>query len=329
MVPAPRLSGPRKLRVLQGSSEWLEARRTHITATAVPVILGLSPWKCEQDLADEMAGGNGVESTLVMRVGNALEDLIAEAYSQQTGRRVRRVRGLWESGRYPWAAASPDATVVGEPRLLELKWSGSRSRFAGGLPDDVEAQVRWQLMVAEAPVADVAALVVGEDAVRIFTVERDAAIEANLLSVAEDFRRRLAVGGPFAQSLDSLKRKYPADDGSELEADPDTAAAVRALIDVRARLDELKESEERLKVAIQTRMAGAAVLTGIQTDTGKPVSVTWKRTRDHTETDWRALSAALLAPMPEPERAALVGLHSRVVEGFRPFRLAVGKEDAS
>jgi len=169
---------------------------------------------------------------------------------------------------------------------------------------------------------------VGEDAVRIFTVERDAAIEANLVIAAEDFRRRLAAGGPFAQSLDSLKRKYPADDGSEIEADADTAAAVRALIDMRARRRQLEESEAVLETAIKTRMGPASVLIGVQTDSGKPVTVTWKRTRDRTETDWRALSAGLLAPMPEPERAALVGLHSRVVEGFRPFRLVVGKEDS-
>ena len=30
-----------------------------------------------------------------MRVGNALEDLILDAYSAQTGRKARHVRGLW------------------------------------------------------------------------------------------------------------------------------------------------------------------------------------------------------------------------------------------
>jgi putative phage-type endonuclease len=328
-MPAPRLTGPRKLHVLQGSPEWLEARRTHVTATDIPAILGISPWRCEQDVADEKTSGNGAESTLVMRVGNALEDLIAAAYAEQTGRKVRRVRGLWESARYPWAAASPDATAAG--RLVELKWSGSRSRFAGGLPDDVEAQVRWQLLVAEAPVADVAALVVGEDAVRIFTVERDAAIEANLVDVAQDFRWRLAAGGPFAQSLDSLRRKYPGDDGTEMVADPDLAAAVLALRATRERMDELKESEERLKVAIQTRMADAAYLIGEGVVDGvvRPFRVTWKRTRDVVEVDWKAVATSLLTQLPEPDRAAVVGLHSTARSGPRPFRVAWGKEDAS
>jgi hypothetical protein len=164
---------------------------------------------------------------------------------------------------------------------------------------------------------------VGEDALRVFTVERDATIEDYLVGKAEDFRRRLAAGGPFAQSLDSLKRKHPADDGTEMVADPDLDAAVRALHDVRDGIDSLKANEERLRVAIQTRMADAAVLIG------DGFRVTWKRTRDVVEVDWKSVATSLLTQLPEPDRAAVVGLHSTARPGFRPFRVAWGKEDAS
>ena len=319
MIAGPRMVGPRKLHVLQGSPEWLAARRTHITATDMAAIEGASPWKCEQDVADEKLNGNGVESTLVMRVGNALEDLIASAYAEQTGRKVRRVRGLWESATIPWAAASPDATTAG--KLLELKWTGNRSRFRDGLPEDVEIQARWQALVADVAEVDVAALTVGDDEVRIFTVGRDAGIEHYLVGKAEDFRRRLAAGGPFAQSLESLKRRHPADDGTEITPDSDTDAAVRALRGVRDGIDSLKANEERLKVAIQTRMADAAYLVG------DGYRVTWKRTRDVTETDWKSLATSLLTQLPEPDRAAVVGIHSTARSGPRPFRVAWGKGD--
>jgi putative phage-type endonuclease len=315
------MNSPRKLHVLQGSPEWLAARREHITATAIPVLLGISPYRCEQDLADEMLTDNGQASTLKMRVGQALEDLIAADYAEQTGRKVRRVRGLWESSRVPWAAASPDATAAG--RLIELKWSGSHARFAHGLPEDVEAQAQWQAFVAEVDEVDVAALTVGDDHARIFTVAADEGLQRHLVAIAADFRRRLAEGGPFAQSLESLKRAHPADDGSEMVADPDVTAAVHALRDVRGRLETLKGDEETLKVAIQTRMADTAVLVG------DGFRVTWKRTKDRTETDWKSLASGLLTQLPEPDRAAVVGLHSTVVPGFRPWRVAWGKEDAS
>ncbi len=319
MIAAPRMVGPRKLPVRQGSPEWIAARRTHVTATDVAAIEGASPWRCEQDVADEKWGIAEGESTLVMRVGNALEDLIAAAYADQTGRKVRRVRGLWESATIPWAAASPDATAAG--RLVELKWTGNRSRFRDGLPEDVEIQARWQAFVADVSEVDVAALTVGDDEVRIFTVGRDAGIEHYLVGKAEDFRRRLAVGGPFVQSLDSVKRKHPADNGTELVADAQLDGAVHALRDVRFGIDSLKANEERLKVAIQTRMADAAYLIG------DGYRVTWKRTRDVTETDWKSLATSLLTQLPEPDRAAVVGLHSMARSGPRPFRVAWGKGD--
>jgi hypothetical protein len=165
-------------------------------------------------------------------------------------------------------------------------------------------------------VADVAALTVGESEVRVFTVEADAALQHNFVAIAEDFRRRLAAGGPFAQSAESLKRKYPADDGTELVADAEVADAVRALIDVRSRRRALEATEDTLEVAIKTRMAEATRLVG------DGWSVTWKRTKDTATTDWRAVATGLLAQMPETERVALGGLHTAVREGFRPFRVA-------
>jgi len=314
MVIAPRVVGPRKLPVRQGSPEWLEARRTHITATDIPVLLGISPWRCEQDLADEKLSGNGTESTLRMRIGNALEDLIAEDYAEQTGRKVRRVRGLWESRAVPWAAASPDATAAG--RLVELKWSGSRSRFAGGLPEDVEAQVQWQAFVAEVPEVDVAALTVGDDHARIFTVVADPATQANFVAIAADFRRRLLEGGPFAQSLESLKRAHPADDGSEIVADGDEAGAVMALFDIKDHIKQLAKTREALEIRIQDRMGPATALIG----TG--FRVTWKTVKDSAEVDWKAI-AQELAPPEE-----VVARHTRIKPGGRRFLpLRLGKED--
>jgi putative phage-type endonuclease len=319
MIAAPRVVGPRKLHVRQGSPEWLEARRTHITATDIPVLLGISPWRCEQDLADEKAGGNGQESTLVMRVGSALEDLIADAYADQTGRKVRRVRGLWESRAIPWAAASPDATAAG--RLVEIKWTGSRARFRDGLPDDTAAQVQWQLMVAEAPVADVATLTVGEDEIRVFEVRADPLLQGNFVAIAADFRRRLAEGGPFAQSLGSLKRAHPADDGTEMLADGELDAQVRALKALRDRRREMETTEATLETAIKTRMGPIARLVG------DGWSVTWKKAKDGETTDWKSIADGLLRQMPEPEAAGLVGIHTTVREGARYFRVAFGKGD--
>ena len=315
------MSAPVRLALEQGTPAWLEARRSLVTATDIAVLLGLSPWKCEADLADEKLHGRDQESNLRMRRGSFLQPFVAAEYERETGRRTRQQHGMVRHPVHEWAAASLDAVVIGERRLVEIKTSGSRGRWADGVPQDVEAQVAWQLGVSGYSVADVALLT--DDALTVYEVAADAALFADLVSVAEDFRARLAAGGPFARDAARVRRDHPADDGSEIEADVDTAEAVRALIDTRNARKRLEADEERLETAIQARMADAAVMTG------QGFRITWKRTKDGTATDWKALGAEITTAMPETERAALVGRFTTVRSGFRPFRVVQDKEDAS
>lgn len=314
------MSAPIRIPVRQGTPEWLAARRELITATDIPVLLGLSPWKCEAELAEEKLGiREPAESTVKMRVGRALEDLIAELYAEREGVTVRRSHWLYRSAELAWAGMSPDATTRG--RALELKWTGSHSRFADGLPQDVEAQAAWQMLVADRPVCDVVTLTVGEEDIRVFPQERVRGLESDLVTVAQDFRRRLAAGGPFTESNDSLKRRYPRDNGAEMTADAEIVGWVRSLTAIRARLREDKEAEEGLEAALKARMGEVATVRG------DGFRISWKRTKDGETVDWKALADLLLAPMPEPDRAAVVGPFVTVRQGFRPFRVTLDKED--
>lgn len=307
------------LALRQGSPAWLEARKSLITASDIPVLLGVSPFKCEADLADEKRGLLVTESTLRMKVGLALEDVIAAEYEAKTGHTTKRWPGLAVHPKIEWAGASPDRKRKGA--LVELKHTASRSRFADGLPQDVEAQVAWQMGVTGYEHADVAVLA-GDD-LSIFPVDFDAALFDDLVMVAADFRRRLAEGGPFARDTARIKRDHPVDNGAEMIADQDMDAAAKALADVRARRKALEVAETALEDSIKARMGEVATVRGAGWH------ATWKRTKDREETDWRSLADGLLRQLPEPERTALVGIHSNVRQGFRPFRLVMDKEDES
>ena len=217
----------------------------------------------------------------------------------------------------PWAIASLDFERVGEKTIVEAKSSRS-GRWDGELPQDVEAQVRWQMGVAGYPLAHVACLRSGSDLV-CYDVEHDEQTFAGLVVIAEDFRRRLAEGGPFAENAASVKARYPADDGSTIEADTDITEAVQALVAVRERKRVLEEDDERLETAIKSRMGPATTLLA------PGFRVTWKKTKDRTEVDWKTLAEGFVKTLPETEREALVGIYSTVREGFRPFRVV--KED--
>ena len=299
----------------QGSPEWLAYRRTVITGTDIPILLGLSPYRCEADLADEKAGAAGQEATVRMRVGSFLEPLILEEYEAATGSRAVRYRAMVRHAEVEWAAASPDARRVGTRRLVELKWTTSRSRFADGLPRDVEAQVAWQLGCTGYPVADVAVLT-PDGLLPVVEVEADPAVFADLLSVAADFRRRLAAGGPFARSDERIRKDYPTDDGVLLPATPDLIALARELADARAAKAEADSREKTVASALRAILLGSAGVDGV---------LTYRKSADSTRVNWPAVALAyraLLTDRPEAELDALISIHSETKTGPRVLRLS-------
>lgn len=303
----------------QGTPEWLAARRGLITSTDIPVLMGLSPYKSEATLAREKLGEvEPTEQTLVMRVGLALEPVIRDEYERRTGTTLRRYHGIVVHPQIAWAGASPDWRRQGERYGVEGKYSTARRWEGGQVPDDVEAQVRWMLGCTGLPVADVARLD-GRELHISEPIEHDQATFDDLVTIAADFRRRLAEGGPFAEDAVSVKARYPADDGSEITADAEIEEAVTELLRLRSAKANMEAACERIEVAVKARMATATRLVGAGW------TVTWKRTKDVELTDWRAIADGLLRQLPETERSALVGLHSTAREGFRPFRVTVGK----
>lgn len=310
------------LPVRQRTPEWEAVRRASVTGTDIPVILGLSPWKSEGELAREKGGlapaEPGAEQARAMRLGLAMEDVIRREDILEHGIDLRRVNRLVQHPVLPWAVASLDFERVGERVIVEAKTSSQRSRFGDELPQDVESQVRWQMGCAGYPRAHVAALV--GHSLRCYDLEHDDALFEQLVAIADDFRMRLTAGGPFAESLASVKALYPRDDGSELSADGELIEAVAALVTLREQRKRTEESEAVIEAAIKARMGEASTLVG------PGFHVTWKRTRDSEVTDWKNLATGLLTRLPETERVALVGLNTTVREGFRPFRVTLEKE---
>lgn len=269
----------------QRSPEWHEARRSLITSTKLPVILGLSPYKSEGQLAREMLGQADPEpESLMMQIGSALEPVIAGAYEREYGVRLRRMRTLVMHPQIEWAAASPDFRRVGERYLVETKNSVSKRWDGVELPQDVEAQVRWALGCTGYAIGDVALLHYGK--LRRFTVEHDQKTFDGLVKIAADFRKRLAAGGPFEENAASVKSRWPRDDGTEMVADEETSALVYQLFEWSKSIAAAEKTVEEIETRIKAVMRDASVLVG------KGFSVTWKRAKDSSTVDHESIAKA-------------------------------------
>ncbi len=175
------MSNPNRIAAAPGIDReaWLEARRQGIGGSAVPVILGLSPYKSIQELYAEKRGL--VEPTPAgpdAERGLLLEDIAADMYARQTGGQVRRVNAILVHPRIPYLFASVDRRVVGVPSggVLEIKVPRSM-KFArikrDGIPADYQAQGQHYLNVTGAPWVDFAVLGCDAWELLVVRVERD------------------------------------------------------------------------------------------------------------------------------------------------------------
>lgn len=298
---------------LQRTPEWYAARRQAVTSTDIASILGVSKYKSEGDIAREKTSTAKEPEPDIrrFRIGRAMEDVIRGEDVIEHGVELRRVRRLLISSEVEWAVASADYERIGERCLVEIKTSTGRE-WEYGLPDRVEAQVRWQMGVGGYPAAHVATLRYGRDLV-CHDLTHDETVWRAMLAIAADFRSRLAAGGPFAETRESGRRAWPLDDGSVVDPDAETVEAVADLLATRAKLGELTEREERLVAAIQARMGPASEMRG------PGWRVTWKKSKDRTEVNWRAIADGLLRTIDPEDRVALIGVQTTTKTGARPF----------
>lgn len=115
---------------MKDRKKWLEARMSGIGGSDASIIMGYNPWKSQYALACEKKGmlteeilrkeETKEDDNEYMYWGRKFEDLIAERFTEDTGKKVVR-KGLIRSNEYPWMLASVDRLIVGENAGLEIK----------------------------------------------------------------------------------------------------------------------------------------------------------------------------------------------------------------
>ena len=99
----------------QRSPEWFEMRKGGITATGITAINGTSPFKTAYRLWAELTGHVGEQQVgAAAQRGQLLEQAVADYYTAETGRKLRKSNGIVRLKEHPWAMASLDRTIIGD-----------------------------------------------------------------------------------------------------------------------------------------------------------------------------------------------------------------------
>ncbi len=282
---APRRSAPTAYRVLAADAPrqmWLARRRQGIGSSDVPAILGVDPYgrgprhvywdKVGEGLAEEEAD----EAALWGRI---LEDPVAREWARRNRTTTQRV-GIVANEHQGWMICTLDRRVGECP--TEVHRSGGRcalevktrsawlaGRWRQGIPDDVHAQLVWQMLVTGYDHMHLAVLIGGQD-YRQYTIAADGELAAMVLRPVSGFwHGRVvprAVPPPDARpdrEIELEERLYP----DRQDAIPITADALSALVAYRRLGDQitsLKVARDVAKKVMITELAGhqAATLDG-------------------------------------------------------------------
>lgn len=265
---------PTAVRVLPADAlrdEWLARRREGIGSSDVAAILGVADKATALHVYRDKRGELVDEDNEYALWGRVLEEPVAREWQRRNRSVVHRV-GLVANVNTPWALATLDRRVMQCPLdpdgrnntcALEVKCRNVHVayRWRADVPDDVLAQVTWQMEVTGYDHIHVAVLIGGND-YRQTTVRRDLHVAAYMCGEVKRFRdEHLLPGVPpphdptKADAVIEMDKLMHRDDrGGVLEADLDAMGELMAYVDAQADEAEAK----RRKKAAQAAMAIAA-----------------------------------------------------------------------
>lgn len=206
----------------------MDDRDKYLGGTDAAPILGLSRWSTPLQVWAEKTGQivrEDISDRVSVKLGNKLEQTVAEFFMEETGKKVRRVNKTLFHPSYPFLGANLDREVVGEDAILECKTASAfKSKEWEGqeIPQEYILQVMHYLAVTGAKVGYIAVLIGNQD-FKWKQIDRDEKMIADMVKREVSFWNDFVIpkvmpGMITAGDADTLYSLYPlADPDSKIE----------------------------------------------------------------------------------------------------------------
>jgi putative phage-type endonuclease len=309
----------------QRSPEWFEMRKGGITATGITAINGTSPFKTAYRLWAELTGQVGEQAAgSAAQRGQLLEQAVADYYTAETGKKLRKSNGIVRLKEHPWAMASLDRTIIGDPTgLVEIKTSTSSAWALAPVPQMYVDQVQWQMFITGASYCDVAVLLSGL-VFRIERVEADPIYQTLLFDKAVAFLDLVKTKTPpplTGNDSDTLAEVKPQSSNTYAVAEPQLDHIARLYIEAKAEAEAADAALKEMAIAIKEAIGDGE---GVK---GRGWLATWKQNKPSVKVDWKMVVESF--PLQEIAPKTYAEALQRATEqrpGARVFRVH-GKED--
>lgn len=306
--------------------EWLDQRKLGIGSSEVGTILGVNPWETPYQLWRRKTGRDPqVEENDAMRWGHYLENAIAQAFQDETGKQIIKASaGDWLAvdKERDYLRVSPDRTYwIGDSRratdkgILECK-STSLKIDEETVPQHWFCQLMYQLGVMGLPEGHLAWFITTNRTFGYMHVQFDRDFYDFMVSELDRFWNVNLKQDtePDIVTIDDVLLKYPkSEPGKVMEVTDDLLADIDELKLLKPQLDALTKKKKEIEDRIKTAMLDAETLCLPGTLESNPKAVvTYKSAKDSTKFDEKAFAA------DNPE---LYAKYCRTVPGSRRFLL--------
>lgn len=230
--------------------EWLDYRKQGIGGSDAACILNMSPYRSPLMVyAEKISEAKDTEDNEAMRIGRDLEEYVASRFTEQTGKKVRRLNAILQHPEKPFMLANVDRLVVGEQAGLECKTTSlfNKSDFQSGeVPPNYYWQCQHYMAVTGLAKWYLAVLVMGKS-FHVIEIERnDEHIAVLTVAEAEFWGRVERKDPPYPTGLEGesevLGDMYPAREGAKV-LDDEFIEPLRYYLELK---EEKKALEQRL-----------------------------------------------------------------------------------
>lgn len=252
------------------TAEQIKERVNYLGASDAAAVLGLSRYKTPLMVWAEKTGAvapDDISHKLPIKVGNALEDLVCDLFTEETGKKLYRVKETLKHPAYPFLAVNLDRRVVGEDAIFEAKTASVYKADEwdnGEIPQEYLIQVLHALAVTGRKYAYIAVLIGGNQKFIWKRVDRDEDVINSIIAQECDFWLKFVepkvmpstVTSEDSPILSKLFNK-PTPDKMVLDSTADTIAGDIKLLEEQA--NKLNNEVARLKNQLRLMIGNYSV----------------------------------------------------------------------
>lgn len=247
------------------TEEQRKERINYIGASEAAAVLGMSRWSTPLAVWAEKTGQidpEDIGDRVQVKMGNKLEQAVAELFMEETGKKVHRVNETLTHPKYDFIRCNLDRRVVGERAILECKTTSAfkaREWEEDEIPTEYVLQVVHQLAVTGAERGYLAVLI-GNHTFKYKVIERDEVLIRDLERREVDFWNNYVKTGVMPSIFkphdkDTLSQLFPvAEEGKAIQLDDKAAVLIESIQsmkqDVKSLESQIATSENELRAML-------------------------------------------------------------------------------